>query len=234
MNNPVNFSDPSGLVCSGNAGLGDTPCNPGNFGGGGGSGSFGGYGAFGLMNIPVVTYLGVFYVDAGPGVVPGFPEGYVGEAAIFQVGGNAFDLFGSNIDGVLSPTAAGNVCRTKPALLRPSSDANYRTQFGAKMEFTPPVAEALSEAIRAMNAAGIVPTFNAGYRTAGDQARMVAGGSGPNPADAVGYSPHQAGQAVDINGTKLAPFSNIQTIMELFGFSLMCSRSAGVGEGQVA
>ena len=219
VNNPVNFSDPSGLVCSGNAGLGDTPCNPGNFGGGGGSGSFGGYGAFGLMNIPVVTYLGVFYVDAGPGVVPGFPEGYVGEAAIFQVGGNAFDLFGSNIDGVLSPTAAGNVCRTKPALLRPSSDANYRTQFGAKMEFTPPVAEALSEAIRAMNAAGIVPTFNAGYRTAGDQARMVAGGSGPNPADAVGYSPHQAGQAVDINGTKLAPFSNIQTIMELFGFS---------------
>jgi len=49
LNNPANFTDPLGLVCSGNSGLGDTPCNPANSGGGGGSGSFAGYGAFFLM-----------------------------------------------------------------------------------------------------------------------------------------------------------------------------------------
>ena len=49
LNSPTNLVDPLGLVCSGNAGDQDTPCNPANSGGGGGSGSFGGYGEFFLM-----------------------------------------------------------------------------------------------------------------------------------------------------------------------------------------
>jgi len=222
INNPLNLVDPSGLVCSGTNGLGDTPCNPGNSGGGGGSGSFAGYGPFGLMSIPVVAYLGAFYVNVGPGVINGYPDGYEGEAAIFQVVGSGFDLFGGI--GGISPTAAGSMCSSSPALLKPASDANYRTQFNAKMEFTPPVADALSSAIRAMNGVGIVPTFNDGYRTASDQAQRVAGGSGPLPAAAVGWSPHQAGQAVDINGTWLRQFSTIQTIMGAFGFSQLPNR----------
>ena len=55
LNNPTNYTDPVGLVCSGNNGLGDTPCNPANFGGGGGSGSFDGYGVFGLTMIRIGT-----------------------------------------------------------------------------------------------------------------------------------------------------------------------------------
>ena len=47
-------------------------------------------------------------------------------------------------------------------------------------------------------------------------ALMVGGGSGSNPAAAVGASPHQAGQAVDIN--RDPGFSTMQTIMEIFGF----------------
>ena len=54
-NDPLSRTDPSGLVCSGDVGDTDTPCNPANSGGGGGSGSFNGYGEFTLMGIPVVS-----------------------------------------------------------------------------------------------------------------------------------------------------------------------------------
>jgi RHS repeat-associated protein len=55
VNSPLNFVDPSGLVCSANIGNDgpDTVCNAANFGSGGGSGSFDGYGVFGLMDIPI-------------------------------------------------------------------------------------------------------------------------------------------------------------------------------------
>jgi len=85
------------------------------------------------------------------------------------------------------------------------------------MEFTPEVAEAFDSAVSAMNSYGLVPTINSAYRTFADQSLMVVGGSGSNPAAAVGTSPHQAGQAVDINRGK--GFSTMKTIMEIFGFT---------------
>ena len=83
------------------------------------------------------------------------------------------------------------------------------------MQFTPEVGEAFDGAVSAMNSLGLVPTINSAYRTAADQALMVGGGSGSNPAVAVGASPHHAGQAVDIN--RDPGFSTMQTIMEIFG-----------------
>jgi hypothetical protein len=158
-------------------------------------------------------------VNAGPGVIPGFPDGYLGEAAIFQVMGSGFDLFGG-IGNSFSPTAAGNMCSSQPALVSPSNNINYTINQAVssevRMEFTPQVGQAFDGAVSAMNSLGLVPTINSAYRTAADQALMVAGGSGSNPAAAVGRSPHQAGQAVDINGG--AGFSTMRTIMEIFGF----------------
>src|SRR5262245_40920331 len=55
LNNAMNLTDPTGMVCSGNVGeTRDTPCNPANSGGGGGSGSFAGYGDLGLTLIPIM------------------------------------------------------------------------------------------------------------------------------------------------------------------------------------
>jgi RHS repeat-associated protein len=61
LNNPANFTDPSGAVCSGNMGQNrDTPCNPANSGGGGGSG----YGFFG-GGWSLFNFLDLFGVGEG-------------------------------------------------------------------------------------------------------------------------------------------------------------------------
>jgi LAS superfamily LD-carboxypeptidase LdcB len=88
-----------------------------------------------------------------------------------------------------------------------------------RMEFTPEVAGAFDAAVSAMNSLGLVPTINSAYRTFADQSYFASGGSGSNSAASVGTSPHQAGQAVDINGTKSPQFATISTVMQIFGFS---------------
>ena len=217
VNNPHNLVDPSGLMSCRIASL----CPLSGYGGGAGIPDTGGLDEFALMQIPVIVVYGVFYVNVGPGVVAGYPDGYQGEAILAGYGGNGADLL--DIPRPSSgPTAAGDMCRNQPALVKPSTDVNYQinshVDYTVRMELTPEVAQALDSAIGAMNGLGIVPMFNDGYRTAGDQAQRVAGGSGRNAVDAVGHSPHQAAQAVDINGTRSPEFATISTIMKIFGF----------------
>ena len=47
--------------------------------------------------------------------------------------------------------------------------------------------------------------------------RMQAGGSGPNPAATVSW--HQAGEAVDFNGTRSSNFGIVVVDMEAHGFT---------------
>jgi len=54
-NSPASANDPTGLVCSANYGLGETPCNNANFGGGGGSVPGGIFGnPLDMTDVPVV------------------------------------------------------------------------------------------------------------------------------------------------------------------------------------
>ena len=54
------------------------------------------------------------------------------------------------------------------------------------------------------------------FRTGSDQAAMRAGVSGSNPAAKM--SPHEAGLAVDFNGTSQKSFKTIVAIMKRNGF----------------
>jgi RHS repeat-associated protein len=82
--------------------------------------------------------------------------------------------------------------------------------------FAPEVAKRLGEAIQELNKEGIVPKINSAFRTNDEQTYMQSGGSGTNPAATVSW--HQAGGAVDINGTKSPQFKTIIGVMEKHGF----------------
>lgn len=83
--------------------------------------------------------------------------------------------------------------------------------------FQPSMANALTTVFNSRNAQQITPSINSGYRTPADQTRMQNGGSGPNPAAKV--SQHEAGNAVDINGTKSSNFPTIISAMKAQGLT---------------
>ncbi len=224
-NDPMNQTDPSGAVNV--SGFRD-------FGSGGLlgveqelermlSGGFGsGWSQFDTLNILFVAPVTEGYANIAPGFFPDYPDGYEGEVAVVALIGSAWDLINWKQLTGFRGGSSSNVCSINPALQAPSTSVDYTTN-NATMEFTPEVVEALDDAISAMNSLGITPAFNSGYRDAAAQAQMVAGGAGPRPAAAVGSSPHQAGQAVDINGTATSQFSTISTIMQVFGFSTVAN-----------
>ena len=83
--------------------------------------------------------------------------------------------------------------------------------------FSPETAEHLNAAFKELNKDGITPQINSAFRTNSDQAYMQSGGSGTNPAAKVSW--HQAGAAVDINGTRSPQFKTIISVMKKNGFS---------------
>ncbi|WP_263357974.1 M15 family metallopeptidase [Acidicapsa ligni] len=82
--------------------------------------------------------------------------------------------------------------------------------------FSPETATHLNAAFGELNQDGIVPQINSGFRTDSDQTRMQNGGSGSNPAAM--FSWHQAGGAVDLNGTHSQQFGTITSVMKAHGF----------------
>jgi RHS repeat-associated protein len=109
-----------------------------------------------------------------------------------------------------------------PVLKTLDSDAQFNIGNNARILFAPDVADAMSAAFRELNRANITPTINSGYRTVEDQQRarnqQRRRGRRGNPV-AQGTSLHQAGYAVDINGTEDPDFQNIITTMEAHGFT---------------
>ena len=81
----------------------------------------------------------------------------------------------------------------------------------------PQMASALTNAFNDLNSLGITPTINSGYRSPADQMRMRYGASGPNRAAVVSW--HQAGMAVDINGTSSSYFPTIVGAMSAQGLT---------------
>jgi hypothetical protein len=94
---------------------------------------------------------------------------------------------------------------------------NFRLGLNAVPLFQPEMAVALAKALNSLNLGGITPTINSGLRSAADQLRMRKGASGPNPAAIVSW--HQAGMAVDIDGTTSNYFPTIMNAMHAQGFT---------------
>jgi RHS repeat-associated protein len=100
-----------------------------------------------------------------------------------------------------------------------SLDSDLQVSYGqnARPYFAPDFARAFNAAVSELNRAGIRPRINSAFRTTADQQRMRAGGAGRNPAASL--SLHQAGYAVDINGTATQEFQTIRQVMESHGFT---------------
>jgi RHS repeat-associated protein len=94
---------------------------------------------------------------------------------------------------------------------------NYNVGQNAVALFQPEMASALTGAFNFLNSHGITPLINSGYRSPADQMRMRNGASGPNPAAIVSW--HQAGMAVDINGTTSSSFPTIISAMQAQGLT---------------
>lgn len=94
---------------------------------------------------------------------------------------------------------------------------NYTLGPNAVALFQPEMAAALTAAFNTLNAQGITPMINSGYRSPADQLRMQNGASGPNPAAKVSW--HQAGMSVDINGTRSASFPVVIGAMKAQGMT---------------
>jgi hypothetical protein len=94
---------------------------------------------------------------------------------------------------------------------------NYNLGPNAVALFQPQMSAALTNAFNFLNSQGITPTINSGFRSPADQIRMQNGGSGPNPAATVSW--HQAGMAVDINGTSSSFFPTIISAMQAQGLT---------------
>ncbi|HEU5413491.1 MAG TPA: RHS repeat-associated core domain-containing protein [Candidatus Angelobacter sp.] len=111
-NNPVNFTDPLGLVCSGNIGdFSDTVCNPANDGGGGGSGMFAGGGD--SFSFTTWTQQPSEYVP-GPYGEPGeWTYGYDVTTYVFS----GFGIAGSNPGGGIAPNKAPSPSACQSVLL---------------------------------------------------------------------------------------------------------------------
>lgn len=94
---------------------------------------------------------------------------------------------------------------------------NYDVGTNAAALFQQAMADALTKAFTYLNSQGITPQINSGYRSPADQIRMRSGGSGLNPAAVVSW--HQAGMAVDINGTASSNFPAIVSAMQAQGLT---------------
>jgi hypothetical protein len=110
----------------------------------------------------------------------------------------------------------------QPALVSLSSDVHYTVANAGPNSpevhpvFAPETADHLNAAFAELNKDGIVPQINSAFRTPDDQTHMQNGGSGSNPAAKVSW--HEAGAAVDINGTKSPQFQTIISVMKKNGF----------------
>ncbi len=93
-----------------------------------------------------------------------------------------------------------------------STDRRYPTD----PSFEPITAAALTAAIKEMNAKGLVPQINKGFRSAAEQ-QYIRDHPGKNPV-AQGPSWHQAGRAVDINPGGV-DFDTVRAIMQAHGFT---------------
>jgi hypothetical protein len=83
--------------------------------------------------------------------------------------------------------------------------------------FAPDAAAALDGALARMNAAGITPQINSGFRTLADQTTLDSGG---RPKASPGQSWHEVGEAIDFQLTRgTAAANTIIEIMETAGFT---------------
>ena len=117
---------------------------------------------------------------------------------------------------------AQNTSAQQPALVPLSSDVHYTVANNGPNApevhpvFSPETATHLNAAFSELNKDGITPQINSAFRTSSDQAYMQSGGSGTNPAAKVSW--HEAGAAVDINGTHSSQFKTITSVMKKNGF----------------
>lgn len=88
---------------------------------------------------------------------------------------------------------------------------NPNAQEPVRPFFTPAMVVQLQSAFSQLNALGITPQINSGFRTPEDQKNI---NSGANPKAGLGHSWHQAGMAIDIN----ASYPAIGRIMVANGF----------------
>jgi D-alanyl-D-alanine carboxypeptidase len=82
--------------------------------------------------------------------------------------------------------------------------------------FAPETARRLRLAFKELNDAGITPQINSAFRTPADQKYMQQGGSGSNPAAKCSW--HEAGAAIDINGTHEGYYKTVIAVMKKNGF----------------
>lgn len=112
---------------------------------------------------------------------------------------------------------AGPDQQNKPGCQLVKPGGNFTLGPNAVPLFQPQMAAALTGAFGSLNSQGITPMINSGFRSPFDQLRMQNGASGPNPAAAVSW--HQAGMAVDINGTSSSYFPTIINAMTTQGLT---------------
>jgi RHS repeat-associated protein len=152
----------------------------------------------------------------------------VGPDSVLVDGGCLGCGMGSSLIGLLdigigNPGLWGQVLDTSMNLGPPPTNGctllapggNYSIGPRAVPLFQPDMANALTNAFKDLNSKEIVPTIDSGYRNPADQLRMRNGASGPNPAAAVSW--HEAGMAVDINGTASSYFPIIVGAMQRQG-----------------
>jgi len=82
--------------------------------------------------------------------------------------------------------------------------------------FTPETARRLRLAFKDLNDQQIIPQINSAFRTPADQKYMQSGGSGSNPAAKCSW--HEAGAAIDINGTREDYYKTVISVMKKNGF----------------
>ncbi|MGH9525803.1 MAG: RHS repeat-associated core domain-containing protein [Terriglobales bacterium] len=104
-----------------------------------------------------------------------------------------------------------------PACQLAAPGGSYDVGPNAVALFQPPMAAALTNAFKLLNSQQIRPVIDSGYRSPADQTRMRNGASGPNPAAVVSW--HEAGMAVDIDGTASSYFPTIVRAMEAQGLT---------------
>lgn len=109
------------------------------------------------------------------------------------------------------------IAPNSPACQLVAPGGNYNVGPNAVALFQPQMADALTNAFNFLNSQGITPLINSGYRSPADQMRMRNGASGPNPAAIVSW--HQAGMAVDINGTASSYFPTVISAMQAQGLT---------------
>jgi RHS repeat-associated protein len=159
----------------------------------------------------------IFNGPVGCPAITGTP-GYYDEVAENENAESAAQTTAYNAEQSAQKTEAQN----QPALVPLSKDVNYTVANNGPNApevhavFSPETADHLNAAFKELNKDGITPQINSAFRTDSDQAYMQSGGSGTNPAAKVSW--HQAGAAVDINGTRSPEFKTIISVMKKNGF----------------